>query len=183
MKTIAFVGHDHILKQLVKKYTVKNYTLDSMSHQMETGEQVKILVSKAPYDAEPNPYQWTSNADHVFVCINADDSNFIRHFVEELRIRHFEEDKIILVGHSDILNEDVFNQLHEYALDSGFPMVYCSVHAVQARYAKNGSISEQTFKAIFDGAISDTLEMDSSVEESEESDDVQVNKRRRCSVM
>lgn len=183
MKTIAFVGHDPILKKLVMKYTGRHNTLDLMNHETLAGEHVKILVSKAPYDAEPNPYQWAANADHVFVCVDADDSNFISHCVEELRTRCLETDKIIVVGHSDILNEQVFNQLHEYALGSGLPLIYCSVHAVQARYIKNGSISEQTFKAIFDGAISDTLDINSSVEESESIQEEPVNKRRRCSLM
>lgn len=183
MKTIAFAGHSNILKSLVKKYTGQKFTLDTMSHQLATGEQVKILVSKDAYDAEGNPYQWATNADHVFVCVDADDSHFFRHCDEELRENRFEKDKIILVLHSDILNEEVFNQICEYGLHSGFPVIYCSTHAVQARYAQNGSISELTFKAIFDGAISDTLDVDFNVEESESSEEVPDNKRRRCSVM
>ncbi|MGE3319915.1 MAG: hypothetical protein AB7I18_11540 [Candidatus Berkiella sp.] len=160
MKTVAFAGQYDVQTQILGKYigSKSNY-LDSMSHTMDAGEQVKILKAKNPYGLEVNKYQWASDAQIIFVCVNADNPDFFKHFTDEVNNGRFATDqKIMLVAHVAKITEQSQASCQEIAADNQAEVILCSIHSSDALFFSPNHASKLPFAAVFDHVIQNTIQ-------------------------
>ncbi len=151
MKTVAFAGDYPVLSKLLVKY-MDGPVFDSKLRTMANGEQLKVLKRKNPRTSVDNEYQWTRNAERIFVCVDANHPDFMRHLYEETMAGRFETEKVTLVGVAQKLDPIVLADFQNYAIAHNYPMIYCSLESNDAHYTIGENTFFQDLKSTFDMA-------------------------------
>lgn len=153
MKTIAFAGEHSTFIAVVEKLIGTKPFLNVAHRTLQSGEQVKILISQNPYDPQPNRYKWASGAEQIFVCVDANDLDFMSHLENLIKVGWYNKDEITVVGHANELDLNILEKFQTFACDHGYPMIYCSIKNNVGYYTSDNNTFYEEFNAIFDKAI------------------------------
>ncbi len=158
MKAIAFAGEYKVLSQLAAIYSDDSSPVNIKHREMANGEQVQILISADPRFLS-NRYGWAQNAEHIFLCVGANDPRFAEYLYEEVKVGKFNKEQLTFVASADTLDNNLLDQLIEVSLTSECPAILCSTNNNDAYYIDGNITLRNDLKSIFDQASNKNSEL------------------------